>query len=90
MNTYYATVICEMLGQYSLMHKFKTSVLQLVHSVIQHVNLTALSFHRELQLSNYEDLTQDTLFILLDLSIMEIIHNGKVILIFENILYVIT
>ena len=30
-----------------------------------------LLFHRDLQLINYQDLTQDTLFILLDLSINE-------------------
>ena len=53
------------------------------------ISLTALSFHRELQLINYQDLTQDTLLIWLDLSMMKIIHNGKTMLILESILYVV-
>ena len=43
----------------------------------QFISLTAVPFHRKLQLINYQDLTQDTLFIWLDLSIMKLIHNGK-------------
>ena len=34
-----------------------------------------------MQLINYQDLSQDTLFILLDPSIMKVIHNGKMMLI---------
>ena len=35
----------------------------------QFISLSALPFHKEMQLKNYQDLTQDTLFIYLYLSI---------------------
>ena len=35
----------------------------------QFISLSALPFHKEMQLTNYQGLTQDTLFILLYLSI---------------------
>ena len=56
----------------------------------QSISLSALPFHKELQLINYEDLTQDTLFIWLDFSIQKVTHNGKILLILKSTAYVIT
>ena len=50
----------------------------------------SLLFHRELQLLNYQDLTQDTIFILLDLSIIKVIYHGKSTLILKRSVYVVT
>ena len=53
-------------------------------------SLIALPFHRELKLINYQDLSQDTLFIRLDPSIMKGTHNGRMMLILENTAYATT
>ena len=56
----------------------------------QFISLSALPFYKELQLINNEDLTQDTLFIWLDLSIQKVTRNGKMLLILKRTAYVIT
>ena len=56
----------------------------------QFISLSALPFYKELQLINNEDLTQDTLFIWLDLSIQKVSRNGKMLLILKSTAYVIT
>ena len=57
----------------------------------QFISLNALPFHNELQLINYQDLTQDileVLFVWLYLSTQKVTHNGKM-LIFINTAFVI-
>ena len=47
----------------------------------QFISSSALPFHKELQLINYQDLTQNKLFIWLYLSIWKVTRNGKILLI---------
>ena len=54
----------------------------------QFISLSALPFHKEMQLINYQDLTQDALFIYL--SIQKVPHKGKMLLILKSTAYVIT
>ena len=56
----------------------------------QFISLSSLPFHKEMQLINYQDLNQDTLFIWLYHSIQKVIHNGKMLLNLKSTAYVIT
>ena len=56
----------------------------------QFVSLSALPFHKEFQLINYQDLTQDTLFICLYLIRWKVTHNGKMLSVLISTAYVIT